>query len=521
MFHGFIFILILVPAFSGCASKSVKKEVLPEYSYYELCFYFLRTPEGTTEEDVAEAAFLYAEHLENSNVTVFKRRNCERSACFFIDTVPDFSKPVRMSGNNISQYLLNAGFEKESASLFGIDNVNNKFDLIFAEFSQRSVLPIYLPVEEGLILSGNNRKLLLLSRYLQVLHIEHQFGINDRGELILNLIPDVSKRWMMVPFLFRSLDLENFISPKPGDYSILSECDNSQVSIEILVPWWKKTDVPVVSDQSIGKEDSLFFSTGLLSMPFNDDVVLRYLYSLALSHLLPPSPGLFYSPGFIGGTVGPKLLLLSSEFSVEGEIDLTAEKILLWILSVDSQSKYYPDTFYANILSLRLAKKLYTDSSGFLGGSELFVSTSSVPFEAIRKYFFNKGNVSVFGSIENALYLNFEEIILEYPSFRSIEKTEGMKAFYGSPEMSEESIVSIVFRAKNSFEIKSKVKKLTKSHGFNIIQTLYEQISENDSWASVSFRISKDSEKDFLDIYRKKIKKMDKSMSLGVYRVPK
>jgi hypothetical protein len=514
-------LLILICAvLSGCGgSKNVKRSMVPVYGFYELCFYFPRTPEGTTDKDVEEASAIYVDHLESRGVTVFKKRYYSRSACFFTDTIPDFSKPVKLSQNNISQYILNAYFDKENASLFGIENVSGKYDPIFAGSSQRSVLPIYLPVEEGIFLRGTSSEIVFLARYLEILEIEHQFGMDEEGRLIINLGHDEANRWMMVPFLYESIDLTKFVNPKPGDYSILSECKDEDTEIVIFIPPWEKTGVPFAKDQSVGKEDSLLFSNSIVSLPFSEDVLPRYIYSLAGSHLLPPSSGLFYSPNFSGGIVVPQVYLLTSEIAIDGVSTLSSEKILLWLLSVNSELEEYPDTLYANILSLKLAKRLYTGTPQFLGGSEMFNPTAAIPFESVRRYLFNKGNVSVFGAIDNSLYLNSDEIILEYPSFTEIEKVKGFKAFFGAPDNSCRSIVSIVFRSKKAFELVNSVKNQLSNAGYTVIQTLFEQISENDSWGSVSISITAEKEKYLSDFFEKKIKKMDKSMSLGVYRV--
>jgi hypothetical protein len=515
----FIISVVVASVFFGCASKSVRKETPPEYSFYELCFYFERVPEGTADSDIADASELYSEHLENRGITVFKKRNYSKSACFFTDQSPDFSKPVKMTSNNISQYLLNAYFDKESSSLIGIEKVGGNFDVLFASSTQRTVLPIYFQVEDGVSIEGNSSDIVFISRYLEVLDIEHQFGINQKGKMIVNIPRDFANRWMLVPFLYETIDISKYVTPKPGDYSILSECENELSEIFIFVPSWEKSEVTFTEDFSISKEDSLLFSSSILSLPFNEDVFVRYFYSLKGSHLFPPSSAIFYSPNFTGGVIFPKVYLLSSEIAIDGA-GLSPERILLWLLSVESEIKDYSNTLYSNILSLKVARKLYTGTPKFLGGSELFNSTSSIPFESIRKYLFSKGNVSVFGSIKNTLYVNNDEIILEYPSFENIESVKGFNAFFGSSDMSCGSVVSIVFRSPKALELKNKVKKILNKEGYSIIQTLFEQISENDSWGAVSLMISQKEEKEFLEFYSKKIKNKHRSMSLGVYRVP-
>jgi hypothetical protein len=58
-------------------------------------------------------------------------------------------------------------------------------------------------------------------------------------------------------------------------------------------------------------------------------------------------------------------------------------------------------------------------------------------------------------------------------------------------------------------------------NGFNIISTLFEQVSQNDAWGAVSFIISNEDEKKILDLYEKNFKLLDNTVSLGVYRVTK
>lgn len=514
-----IFTAVLIITVAGCGSTQIKRQT--PVGFYELCFSFAKLPENTADKDLQEASDIYAGNIEKSGYNVLKRNVSRNSVCYFTDSVPDFLPVSEKAKSNIAQYLLNAFFNKDNASLYGV-SINRKFALrMFDNIDRQQKLPIFMKIDNGLILTGSDRKMLYAARYLEMLKIEHQFGYSKDGELIINVSSDISERWMMVPFLYRSLNLDEFVSLLPGDYAILASCRIKGTEVEFRIPSWQLSEVPLIAKEGFAAEDALVFSTGVLSLPFSEDVLLKYFYSLAESYRLPMSSSFMYSPNFNGVKVDPSVMLFSSEFLINGDSVLKPEKILLWIKSVDQQLKEYPDSFYANLLSLKIARKLYTEKPSFLGGAELLNITTEVPFETISQHLFSDGAVSVFGSLENNLYLYSEELLSEYSSYVDIKKTKPVKAFYGSPKNATDIIVSFVVRAHNSELLIEKISNALSQKGFYPIQTLVEHIAENDSWGSVSLKVSAKEESKIVVIYNKLLKELNNTLSIGVYRVAK
>lgn len=515
LFFTFFFLVLS----ASCAGE-VKKEP-QKISFYELCFYLQKVPSQTTESDVLNAFDHYADHLKKSGISVLKKKMNGPSVCYFTDKVPDFSRPAGELQNGVSQYLVNACFTKENSSLHAVLPGGKSSVVMHDDIPLTAKLPLYYEINEGLSLKGGGRRLLIISRYLDILKIRHQFGLNEAGELMINIKPDQSARWMMVPFLYNSLNIEEFISPLPGDYAILRNSGTVKVVSNIKIPSWELDTIPVGRNQELLGDDAIVFSSGVLSLPFDDEMLLKYFYSLSGSYLLPPFSGLYYSPNFRGASVFPRVLLFSSELAISGETSPKPEDILLWALSVDRQIDEYPDQFYANLLSVRIAKKLYTGSPSFLGGEELLNYTAPVSFEKIRDYLFHRGNVTVFGSLKNSMYLCTDDLISEYPSVSDISRSERTKAYYGSPDTANYSVASIVVRSAKTGEITEKIGRMLIENGFSILSTLFEQVSQNDSWGSVSVAISLEDEKKLLDLYEKNFKLLDNTVSLGVYRVAK
>ena len=512
-------LIVLIILTSGCAGTQIKTQA--PVGFYELCFSLNKLPGNTADKDLYEAAEIYARNIEKSGYNVLKRNVSRNSSCYFVDNVPDFMQVTEKARSNIAQYLLNAFFNKENASLYAVSLDRKSAFIKFDNIGRDQKLPIYMKIDNGLVLTGSDRKMLYAARYLEMLKIDHQFGYNEKGELIINVSSDSSERWMMVPFLYRSLELDEFVSLLPGDYAILATCRSKETDVEFRIPPWNYSKVPFIAKEGFASEDALVFSAGVLSLPFGEDVLLKYFYTLAESYRLPMSSSFMYSPNFNGVNVKPSVMLFSSEFLINGDSIFKPEKILLWIKSVDQQLKEYPDDFYANLLSLKIAKKLYTEKPSFLGGAELLNMTTEVPFESISQHLFIPGTVSVFGSMESNLYLYSEEVLSEYSSYVDIKKSKAVKAFYGSPKNSSDIIVSFVLRAHNSEVLIEKISTILADNGFDVFQTLIEHIAENDSWGSISVKTGTDKENKIVDIYNKMLKKLNNTLSIGVYRVSK
>jgi len=513
----FFFILAVI---SGCSDTVIKKDLLKP-GFYELCYSFPKLPENTTENDIRTASEAYEEHLTGNGITVLKRRHTADSVCYFTDSIKDLSLPRIELENNISQYLLTAYFNSEHSSLYGVFPGKRRSEKITDNIPFLRKLPIYIEKQEGLVISGTNRKMLFVARYLDVLEIENEFGFNDKGRMVISVRSDESERWKMIPFLFDLLNLDEFVSLLPGDYAVLNECREEKVSLKLSIPAWAVYSVPVAKDKGVVNEDALVFSVSSMSLPFDEETLLKYFYSLSKSYLLPPSSGLYYSPNFKGSNVSPTVLLFSSELAISGEYIISPEMIYMWVSSVKTQLEQFPDSFYANLLALKIARKLYTGTPSFLGGSELVNKTTAVPFENIAKMLFHTGNVTVFGSISSSLYLYNGDIISEFSNLIEMQKVARVKALFGSPENSDRSIISFVVRSANAEVLTGRIGDDLKKEGFDPIHLLFEQVSLNDAWGSVSVSVDNKSEKKILDLYEKKFKLLNNTMSIGVYRVAK
>lgn len=513
-------ILLLIFAVSGCSEAVVKKDQI-SVSFYELCFNFPKMPENSTLEDVTEASEIYTGHLNKKGITVLKKRSSKESVCYFIDSITDFSTPQTQTSNNIADYLLKAYFKKKNSSLFGIKQQGRSFFKVHDFVPMNRKLPLHVEKNEGMVFTGLDRKILFLARYLEALEIPNIFGLNEVGRMIVEIGADRSDRWKMLPFLFEALDLESLISPVPGDYAIINNCNISKIDMKLNVQGWELSPIPVAAGMGVGSEDAFVFSVSLMSLPFNEETLLKFFYSMANSYLLPPSSGLYYSPNFKGSTVRPVVHLFSSELAVTGEHYFTPEMIYMWVSSVNRQLEEYPDAFYANLLSLKIAKKMFTGTPSFLGGSELVNMTTVVPFEKIREMLFHKGNVTVFGAISSSLYLYNEDIVSEFSTVKDIAGTKRVKAVYGSADNSDRSVISIITRSSNAEILIGDITEILKTEGHNSILTLFEQVSINDAWGAVSIVVRADDEKKILELYEKRFKLLNNNVSIGVYRVEK
>ena len=77
----------------------------------------------------------------------------------------------------------------------------------------------------------------------------------------------------------------------------------------------------------------------------------------------------------------------------------------------------------------------------------------------------------------------------------------------------------IVIRSGNALETLEKIAKSLAEKGFEPIHRIFEKIGNGDSWGSVSVKTSLSNEKQLMSLYDKEYKTLDKTLSIGVYRV--
>ena len=511
--------LLSTTLFFVCCSKNGKVEKEDSTDFYELCFYFSKLPSNAALSDVEKAAESYSESLSKSGINVLSKKSTLLKSCWFLDKEPDFStESAENTQNEAANYLLKAYFNKESSSLYGIKNSGKIIKKIHDGTRFTDKLPAAETIEEGLSFKGWNTKMLYLSHYLDNIGVRYSFGTDRGNGIILNVPADTQGRWKIALFLYSSIDFENTIKPVPGDFAILALCKDEKAEVSMKKRGWNKTSVTKNSSEN-GK-NTIIFKSGAANIPVSEEVALKYLYSLAFSHQLPFESGSFYSPNFASSSVIPELYLFSGELSFSVPVT-DPESLFLWVLSSEKQLETYPDTLYANLLSLKIAKKLVFADKTFLGGKDLENKKQFVDFEAVRNSFFSSGNVSVSGETTENLYLFSGGTIKESTPVANISEVSGFKALFGDPEINDTSIVSFVIRSGNAAETLEKIEKSLVAKGFEPIHKIFEKIGDGDSWGSISVKTEISNEGRLMPLYDKEYKNFDKTLSIGVYRVSK
>ena len=512
-----LLVLFCTALFFVCCNKSEKVEKEDSPDFYELCFYFSKLPAKADLSDVEAAAETYSESLSKSGINVLSKKPTPLKSCYFLDKEPDFSADsAGNTQNEVANYLLKAFFKKESASLYGVKNSKKIIKKIYDETSFTGKLPAAGTIEEGLSFKGWNAKMLYLSHYLDNIGVKNSFGINQGNGLILNIPADNQGRWKISLFLYSLIDFENTIKPVPGDFAIFALCGNEKAEVSVKKRGWNKTSV--TKNGSENSRNAILFNLGAANLPVSEEIALKYLYSLAFNHKLSFESGSFYSPNFTSSSVIPQLYLFSGELSFSAPAK-DPESLFLWVFSSERQLETYPDELYANLLALKIAKKLVFADKTFLGGKDLENKNQYIDFEAVRNFFFSNGNVSVSGEMPENLYIFSGETIRESATVADISEVSGFKALFGDPEINDISIVTFVLRSGNAAETLEKIEKSLLAKGFEPILKMSEKIGDNDSWGAVSVKTSLSNENRLMSLYEKNYKTLDKTLSIGVYRV--
>lgn len=505
-------LLFLAALFFVCCNKNAKVEKEDSPDFYELCFYFSKLPAKASLKDVETASKTFAATL---SANVLSERATLLKSCFFLDKEPDLSADTAANTpNEVANYLLKAFFKKESASLYGIKNSGKITKKIYDETRFSGKLPAAETFEEGISFKGWNAKIPYLSRYLENIGIKHSFG--TANGIVLNIPADIQGRWKIALFLYNSLDLANLVKPLPGDFAVLAQCGEEDSVVNVKKHGWNKTKVE--KTVSGNGKSSIIFKLGASNIPFSDETALKYLHSLASSHELPFESGSFYAPNFTSSSVVPVLYLFSGELLFSAPA-ADPESLLLWTISSERQLETYPDALYANLMALKIARKLVFADKTFLGGKDLENEKQFVDFEAVRNSFFSDGNVSVSGEMPEELYLFSGETIKESATVADISEVSGFKALFGDPAINDAAIVTFVVRGKNTSGIIGRIEKSLEYKGFEPFRKMIESIGDADSWGSVSVKTAISNESRLMNLYDKEYKNFDKTLSIGVYRV--
>ena len=513
-----LFFLFAATLFFVCCSQNEKVEKDDSPDFYELCFYFSKLPSSAVLSDAETASKTFSRAVSESGLKILNEKTTLQKSCYFLDKEPDFSAfSVKNKENEVANYLLKAFFKKEHSSLYGIKNSGKTIRKIYDEIKTSGKIPAAEAPEEGLEITGFDAKNIYFSHYLDNLEIKNSFGLNRENKISLNIPADIHGRWKTALFLYNSLDFEKIARPEPGDFAVLALCNDENSAVTVKKSGWNSYTKAGKIPAENGK-NAINLKLGAANIPFSEETALKYLYSLAFSHRLPFESGSANSPVFSFSSVKPALYLFSGELVFSAPLQ-DPDSLFLWILSSERQLEKYPDTLYANLLSLKIAKKLVLGDKTFLGGKDLENKNLYIDFEALRNSFFRAGDLSVSGEMPENLYTFSGETMTETVSPTSISEVSGFKALFGNPEINDTTIASFVVRSIKTQEIIDKIEKSLVQKGFRPIHRMFEKTGEGDSWGSVSVKTEISNENKLMNLYEKEYKALDKTLSLGVYRV--
>ncbi len=512
----FLFIFMLgCTSFSGeLQGKKEHKE--PSFSSFETCFYLMNLPKNIKEKDIEETAavFKIAAYKKNS-AAITGRQITDKKICFFSDKEFVFEDLEYLTENSNAYYLLTAFFKEDNSSFYGITNGT------FVKKKDNTPLSAKLPeiktISEGVEIKGNAKKIVYFHNYLKLIKINHKFGINN-GKLYISVERSEEPRYLLVPYLW-----EYFVEKKSslfaGDYAILEMLKDEKGEIRILVPDWKKESLQITPSST----NRIEIRHSILNLPFREEHIVRFFHTLKDNYQNSQSCYAYYSPQYCGADINVRVNLFSSEIEFSSYTEISPEMLFVWVLTSSEGDTGYSDELYANILALKIARKLFTNAPSFLGGSRLFAKAEALPSEEIRKYILKKEYISVFGKFDSSIYSYQPELFSESTTVLPIERVSSFKALYGMPESAENSIVSIVIRSKKAKEELEKTKEILKLEGFdNIILELYEKIDENDSWSSLSISIPVKEEHKIMTLFDGAISKTISGVaSIGAVRISK
>ncbi len=511
-----LLVLFCATLFFVCCNKSEKVEKEDSPDFYELCFYFSKLPSKTSPDDIKKASETFSGTLSESGTSVLDEKSSPAKSCYFLDKEPVFSADFsKNTGSEAADYLLNAFFNKEHSSLYGMKNSGKIIKKIIDEIPPERKIPAYKAVDEGLEIKGRDAKIIYLLRYLDSLEIKNSFGMDAGNELTLGIPADIQGRWKITLFLYNSLDFAKIAKPEPGDFAVFALCEDEPTAVTVKKSGWDKSGIEkTVSGDSL---NAINFKLGASNIPFSEEIALKYLYSLAYGHRLPFENGSANSPVFGFSSVNPMLYLFSGQLVFSAPVH-DPDSLFMWILSSERQLEKYPDELYANLLSLKIARKLVFADKTFLGGKDLENKNQFIDFEAVRNSFFSSGRISVSGEMPGNLYLFSGETITESVETADISEISGIKALFGDPEIHDTSIVTFAVRSKNAAEIIGKIEKSLTEKGLKPFHRMFEKTTSN-AWGSVSVKTEISNENKLMNLYEKQYKTFDKTLSIGVYRV--
>ncbi|MCK5808396.1 hypothetical protein KAH37_05390 [bacterium] len=508
--------LLAFLGFNGCTAtnQTLKQK---KNTFHEICFYPAALPKTATIHNLHEAANIFTEQNRENGAKIIDSFVINNNICFFMSRAKvllptHYHKKIAPE----TSYILSSTFSNSTRSRYTIRL--GKKSIVKDTYSLDEKLPLLSPLSHGIRIIAPAKKILRFFRKLQTLSFVVQIGILPTGEVALQSNRSDTARSLLLLWKSNLFDLD---TPVPGEYAIMASASKpAKESIRIFNPEWNLEVVPTGFRAEGAK---LLFSTGTLNSAWDGEHTLRFLYALAYSHLQSPADALLFAPQVLGATPRVQVTLLSSEIFFPNISMLSSAETFYWMEGVKKEIEKYPPAFYANLLSLKMAKKIFTGNSQFLGGKGLQGPADSIDFTEMSRYFFRKDGLygELFGTMK--LYQYQGDILFE-STMISEDVMKPFKAYFGKKERETKNVIVslLVTGTESNTTIDAIEKMISTQPDIHIIQRLHEELSESVGWASISLSISPQKETEIVALYKKISEKEGKNrVYLGVYRVKK
>jgi len=357
--------------------------------------------------------------------------------------------------------------------------------------------------------------MLLFRAFLDRAGIPVSFGTDAAGLFVLSVARDATDVFLLVPYAWEHIDYAQWVVLSPEDRARAETAFGIPAETELRLAGWEKGYARTV----VGTDPRITFRRSVLNLPFGEETLAAFFYSLRDSIRHPGSLAALYHPAFSGTPVTVRVNLFSVELLLDDPVLLSPEGLFLWFYTLNAPTDRYDDRFYLNLLALKLAKRLYTGLPSFLGGAALFTHSGEIPFDQMRKSLFSNGAIETTGFSFPYSYVWSGELFTETTGTLPVERAEPVQAFYATAEGAERALCAIVLRAADAEEKRDSIETLLGTKGFTPILRLHERIGAQDGWAALGFAVPAAQEITLMRIFETELAKIDRTISIGVYRV--
>ncbi len=510
-----VFCLILL----SCASTE-KKEPKYEGGFFETCFYFSAMPENIGYSHLVKASKCFRDEFRGRvrSKNIFEMRFHGKKTCFFSKKRVDkkTEEMIFRNRNKKIEYLLNAFFTEKNSSVYWSDG--KRIRKIHDNISEKSKLP-FITENTGtdrIVINGYDHRIVHFKNYLKSIDMPFKLGMDKNKDMKLIIEKTDDERFILIPFFWDKFNFREIASHEPGDISVISENSNKEYAeLKMYYEGWEKKEAEIKKSS----RDIIKTKKSVLNSSFNEEQITAYMFDIKNSYKNSRTIAKLYSPKYSGGEITPVVKLFSSELLINSRVIISPEDIFLWIYSADGNFDFRDKSFMGNLLSLKLAKRLYTGTPSFLGGQNLFNRTMNIPFEALKQTLFSENEVVYYGDFKKKQYLYTKSGFSEKSAIKNPGEIKGTKAFFGSTENVRYIVVSVVVRSDLAQEHIKKAKEVFIDSKISIIQETYENTGDKDGWASLSFVVPSDFEQKIIKLFDSSVAPVHKTFSLGVYRV--